>query len=935
MRMIKNYLVLALVLCAGVNQSFGQLCNGFLTTQTAIDEFATTYPDCSAFGQLTINDDGTDPITNLDGLSSITSFSGNLSLIRNFSLTDISGLSNVTSIGGRLGINDCDLLTNIDAFSNVTSIPGGIQIWLNDALLNVDGLSNVTGSLGQISFATNNSLESIDGISGITGPTDRINISSNNNIASLDALSGVTAVTGSLGIFISLTSAPNLDGLSNITEINGGLSILATPFTNLDAFSNITSINGNVDLAINSNLVDITGLGNINSVAGDFEISGNFSLTECCPIYDLVNTPGAVEGVIDISNGSNGCSLATITPCILDVDGDGFLSDVDCNDADNTIYPGAPELCDGQDNDCDGVIPADEIDSDEDGFSVCEGDCDDTNGAINPEAVEVPYDGVDNDCDSATLDDDLDEDGFVLEEDCDDTSAEANPEGTEIPYDGLDNDCNPATLDDDLDEDGFGILTDCDDTNPEVNPDAIEVIYDGIENDCDPETYDDDLDEDGFNLVDDCNDLDDTINPDATEVPYDGIDNDCNPATLDDDLDGDGFGIAEDCDDSNSAINPDEAEILNDGIDNDCNPETLDEPSITDGDGDGFASDVDCDDNDAEVNPNATEVPYDGVDNDCDPATLDDDLDEDGVGFAEDCDDTNPAVGIPTEINVPYTYDGSGDFCWVTTDNLEVVNSWALDYLIINGVDLTNTYSNNLPPKIDGEYLIEFSSSVSWGHFEASGSSGENNNSCDEPVSISIPFEQDGSGDFCWVTTEDIGFVNSWALTSLIINGEDFTNMWSNNLPPKIDGEYTIEYSGNVAWAHFEANPPTTNLVEQDNESQQSTIATSDNDELNLEENSSIDLEGTDSAKILATSFKVYPNPAKEELFLQMNEFVGEDVSISLVNQFGQILYSLNKTNLKTSTLNIPLNEFGGGMYYIRLIVGENELVNKSFIIQK
>ena len=50
------------------------------------------------------------------------------------------------------------------------------------------------------------------------------------------------------------------------------------------------------------------------------------------------------------------------------------------------------------DNDCDGVIPADELDSDGDGYSICQGDCDDTNATIYPGAPEL-IDGLDNDCD--------------------------------------------------------------------------------------------------------------------------------------------------------------------------------------------------------------------------------------------------------------------------------------------------------------------------------------------------------------------------------------------------------------------------------------------------------------------------------------------------------------------------------------------------------
>ncbi|MDP7111660.1 MAG: putative metal-binding motif-containing protein, partial [Myxococcota bacterium] len=50
-----------------------------------------------------------------------------------------------------------------------------------------------------------------------------------------------------------------------------------------------------------------------------------------------------------------------------DADGDGVTEGAgDCDDQDPNTYPGAAEICDARDNDCDGEIPDDEIDADGD-----------------------------------------------------------------------------------------------------------------------------------------------------------------------------------------------------------------------------------------------------------------------------------------------------------------------------------------------------------------------------------------------------------------------------------------------------------------------------------------------------------------------------------------------------------------------------------------
>ncbi len=91
----------------------------------------------------------------------------------------------------------------------------------------------------------------------------------------------------------------------------------------------------------------------------------------------------------------NGCAI-----CFADLDGDGFGVNEDCNDGDSSVNPGALEVCNRLDDDCDGL--SDEgFDVDGDGFTGCSGDCNDSNVAISPGAVDLPGNTVDENCDGS------------------------------------------------------------------------------------------------------------------------------------------------------------------------------------------------------------------------------------------------------------------------------------------------------------------------------------------------------------------------------------------------------------------------------------------------------------------------------------------------------------------------------------------------------
>ncbi len=377
-----------------------------------------------------------------------------------------------------------------------------------------------------------------------------------------------------------------------------------------------------------------------------------------------------------------------------DLDNDGFPACEDCNDQAPTIHPGAPEICGGPDEDCDGSFDEPGAQGEQSWYRDVDGD-----------GHGDPATGADS-CNQPS--------GFVADSsDCDDLNASAYPGHPEV-CDSADNDCDGSIDDDatdrtlwfdDQDSDGFGdpidtVLAceapagfidtgdDCDDALPQTYPGAPELC-DGLDNDCN-DLIDDDATGVGTWYADDD---DDGYGRDGAQVTT------CTPPP--------GYaGVGGDCNDGNAAIHPAATEVC-DGADNDCDLDT-DEPDASDAvawhidaDADGYGTSAadqvacaapagftdntdDCDDADNAVNPGATEV-CDGIDNDCsgevdedsasDAATWHPDSDDDGYGDGSidavacsapaghvsdgtDCDDADPNA-----------FPGAPDVVWDGVDN--------------------------------------------------------------------------------------------------------------------------------------------------------------------------------------------------------------------------------------------------------------------------
>lgn len=75
----------------------------------------------------------------------------------------------------------------------------------------------------------------------------------------------------------------------------------------------------------------------------------------------------------------------------------------------------------------------------------------------------------------------------------------------------------------------------------------------------------------------------------------------------------------------------------------------------------------------------------------------------------------------PTPISLPFSHDGPGSYCWVTSGDISNMNSWNTNKVKVNGVDFTNQWVAALPDKVDGNYFIYYEGSFEWSHLEING----------------------------------------------------------------------------------------------------------------------------------------------------------------------------------------------------------------------
>ncbi len=462
-----------------------------------------------------------------------------------------------------------------------------------------------------------------------------------------------------------------------------------------DDGDDIPDLADNCPVTYNPGQEDTDGDGAGDACEDDKDGDGDPDLTDCQDDDPTIHH-GANEVCDGIDNncnqiadeGFNDNDLDSLKDCVdADDDDDTYLDEEDCAPLDAMINPGMPELCNGQDDDCNGEVDEGFDDNDLDGLGDCVDEDDDNDGiadeddncslVANPEQEDAEEDGIGDACDP-----DDDNDGSLDDDDCAPFNPAAFPGNPEV-CNGIDDDCN-GEVDEGFSDNDLDALADCvdmDDDNDEVpdeddncpltvNPQQGNFDQDIYGDACDP-----DDDNDGETDETDCEPFDPAINQAAFEK-CDGKDNNCDGEVdegyndndgdgladcLDDDDDGD--GVVDSADNCVGVKNPGQEDFDNDGVGDACENDT---------DGDGDPDLTDCQPEDPLVHHAANEV-CNGEDDNCNSLADEVFPDTDGDGEADCVDDDDDGdgvldsadncVGVKNPGQADFDEDGVGDAC--------------------------------------------------------------------------------------------------------------------------------------------------------------------------------------------------------------------------------------------------------------------------------
>ena len=199
----------------------------YYVDQRDIDNFAMDYPNCTEIEGTIFIHDGSNPVTDLSGLSQLRGVSQSIIIRGTKHLKTLDGLDNIIFIGGNLQIESNDSLQALYAFNSkdMTSIQGEISIFGNPQLTKLEAFQYLESIYAEgifafsgLYFSDNPSLRNVDELSNLSYVAKGIYFYNCQELESIEGLSGILDIPEGLVIF-NAGKLKSLKGIDNIQSI--------------------------------------------------------------------------------------------------------------------------------------------------------------------------------------------------------------------------------------------------------------------------------------------------------------------------------------------------------------------------------------------------------------------------------------------------------------------------------------------------------------------------------------------------------------------------------------------------------------------------------------------------------------------------------------------------------------------------------------------
>ena len=379
------------------------------------------------------------------------------------------------------------------------------------------------------------------------------------------------------------------------------------------------------------------------------------------------------------------------------------------------------------------------------------------------------------------------------------------------------------------------------------------------------------------------------------------------------DNDGDGICAEDDCNDSDKTIgkvgsscddkNPN---TENDRLQGDCTCKGT-PIGCTDYDGDGVCAEDDCDDNNAQIR---------GVGSSCDDGNPNTDNDRRQSDCS--CEGTPNGGGTSGDCDAITVQEGSGT---ITIGNfggaIPLIKTWAKDQGWI-----VKTYCDD--ETCGDPYTINTGS----GRFK---------------VEIKLFSDRLWGNEICTVVKENVVVAGSRSAGRLAFSAyssqEEISIQWVTNTGWR-NSHYEVQRSGDGKEFETITMADNQNSTDENTYYQHKDLQPSEG--INYYRLKQVYTDQTyDFSEIHQvnfipiTTFAVFPNPAKDEVFINLKEYAGKKVNLVIYNQFGQAVFRQQIEQAPVDAQRISLKAFDNGLHMVQLTTEGKPVVSRKLLVAK